>query len=208
MGCVWMECGPVGSPSALEIDLQLIRKNYKISAAVGLAGLVVPFGFGGILAVILFNKFSDSSVQFGHFTLFVCVSVGITAFPILCRMLNELKLFDTNIGVVVISAGVVNDIIGWVLLALAVTLVNAKNGLTAVWILLTCVGYALFCWFPIRLGLRWLAQRTKSLESGELSPLLVSAALFMLLVNAFFTDIIGLHAIFGKPKAYYCRFII
>ncbi|EJC99637.1 Sodium/hydrogen exchanger [Fomitiporia mediterranea MF3/22] len=183
--------------SGLEIDINLVLKHYRVSAAISAAGLLVPFGFGGILSVILYGQFIDKSVDFGHFTLFIAVSVGITAFPILCRMLNELKLYDTKLGVVVISAGVGNDIIGWVLLALAVTLVNAKTGLTALWILLCCIGYTLFCWYPVRIGLRWVARKTGSLETGTVSPAMASCALVTLLVNSFFTDVIGLHAIFG-----------
>jgi Kef-type K+ transport system membrane component KefB len=49
-------------------------------------------------------------------------------------------LLDTNVGIIVLSAGVGNDIVGWTLLALSVALVNAGSGLTAVYILLTCVG--------------------------------------------------------------------
>jgi Kef-type K+ transport system membrane component KefB len=43
----------------------------------------------------------------------------ITAFPVLCRILTELNLLETTVGIVVLSAGVGNDIVAWVMLALA-----------------------------------------------------------------------------------------
>lgn len=183
--------------AGLEIDISLIRQHYRTSIAISLAGLLVPFGFGGILSVILYHQFADQAVNFGHFALFVAISVSITAFPILCRMLTELGLFDTKLGVVVISAGVGNDIVGWILLALAVTLVNAHSGVTAVWILLVCTGYALFCCFPVRYALRWLVKKTGGFNQPP-SAVAMTCLLVMVLVNAFFTDMIGLHAIFGE----------
>jgi hypothetical protein len=74
--------------------------------------------------------------------------MSITAFPVLCRILTELKLLETTVGVVVLSAGVGNDVVGWILLALTVALVNSAaggegTGVTAVYILLCAVGWTL-----------------------------------------------------------------
>jgi len=80
--------------------------------------------------------------------------------------LTELKLLDTNIGIIVLSAGVGNDIVGWTLLALSVVLVNAGTGLTAVYILLACIGYALFLLLLGKPILLWLAHQTGSIDNG------------------------------------------
>ncbi|KAF7308876.1 Na-H-Exchanger domain-containing protein [Mycena kentingensis (nom. inval.)] len=196
----------------LEIDAAVIKRNARMSASVALFGMVVPFGLGAALARPLYDKFVDPSVKFTHFMLFTGVAYSITAFPVLCRILTELKLLDTTVGIVVLSAGVGNDIIGWTLLALSVALVNAGSGLTALWILLICVGWTLFLLFPVKIALLWLARKTGSIENGptmqvktrsHLSMCLCYSRFFMtvtiLLVfgSAFFTDIIGVHAIFG-----------
>ncbi|KAL4262191.1 Monovalent cation:proton antiporter 2 [Pleurotus pulmonarius] len=183
--------------AALEIDVQAVKSSARASSAISVAGILVPAAFGAILAVILYPQFSDPTVNFAHFTLFTIVSVSITAFPILCRMLEELKLYDTQLGVVVISAGVGNDIVGWVLLALAVTLTNSSSRLTPLWIVLTCVGFTIYNLFPVRWLYWWAARKTGGLEHGEPSAMMMSLAIFILIINAFFTDVIGLHAIFG-----------
>lgn len=75
-------------------------------------------------------------------------AMSITAFPVLCRILTELKLLDTTVGIVVLSAGVGNDVVGWVLLALTVALVNAAaggsgSGINAIYILLCAIGWTI-----------------------------------------------------------------
>lgn len=141
--------------------------------------MVVPFGIGAGIAVPVYNRFISEDVKFTHFMLFTGVAYSITAFPVLCRILTELKLLDTTVGIVVLSAGVGNDIsvfifpvlsappdnlipVGWVLLALSVALVNAGTGLTALYILLVSVGWTIFILFPVRWAMKWLARETGS----------------------------------------------
>ncbi|KAI0263974.1 Sodium/hydrogen exchanger family-domain-containing protein [Gloeopeniophorella convolvens] len=181
----------------LEIDTAIIRRHARLSATVAAAGIVIPFGFGAALAVPLYHRFIDESqVSYTHFMLFTGVAYSITAFPVLCRILTELKLLDTTVGVVVLSAGVGNDIIGWVLLALSVALVNAGSGLTALWILLACLGWTLLMLIIVQRVLFWLARRTGSVENGP-TIFFMTITTLILFASAFFTDVIGVHAIFG-----------
>ena len=73
-------------------------------------------GLGAALGVGIYRQFIQPTVNFGYFVLFSAVAVGITAFPVLCRILTETKLLDTTVGVVTLSAGVGNDVVGWILL--------------------------------------------------------------------------------------------
>ncbi|KAI0301119.1 Sodium/hydrogen exchanger family-domain-containing protein [Multifurca ochricompacta] len=181
----------------LEIDTAIIRRNARLSATVAAAGVIIPFGLGAALAVPLYKHFIDSSqVSYTHFMLFTGVAYSITAFPVLCRILTELKLLDTTVGIVVLSAGVGNDIIGWTLLALSVALVNAGSGLTALWILLICLGWTLFMLLLVSRVLHWLASSTGSIENGP-TIFFMTATILILFGSAFFTDVIGVHAIFG-----------
>ncbi|KAI0033119.1 Sodium/hydrogen exchanger family-domain-containing protein [Vararia minispora EC-137] len=181
----------------LEIETDVIKKNARSSAAIAFAGISLPFGLGAALAVPLYNQFIDpTAVRYTHFMLFTGVAYSITAFPVLCRILTELKLLDTTVGIVVLSAGVGNDIIGWTLLALSVALVNAGSGLTALYILLVCLGWTLLVLFPFRWFFGWLARNTGSVENGPSIFFMTTTVLF-LFASAFFTDVIGVHAIFG-----------
>lgn len=118
------------------------------------------------------------------------------AFPVLCRILTELKLLQTQVGVVVLSAGVANDVVGWILLALCVAIVNAGSGITALYVLLTCVAYVLFLVYAIRPAFLWLLRRSGSIHNGPTQSV-VALTVLMVFASAFFTGIIGVHPIFG-----------
>ncbi|KAF8577893.1 hypothetical protein K439DRAFT_1396195 [Ramaria rubella] len=182
----------------LEIDGGVVRRNVRLSASIALAGMAIPFALGSALSVALYKEFIDPDTKFVHFLLFVGVAFSITAFPVLCRILTELKLFDTTVGVVVLSAGVANDVVGWSLLALSVALASAASGLTALWTLLACVTWSIFILFPVRGALYWLAHRTGSLQNGPTLFFMTVVTIFIVFSSALFTDTIGVHAIFGS----------
>ncbi|KAI5991153.1 Sodium/hydrogen exchanger family-domain-containing protein [Pisolithus albus] len=180
----------------LEIDASIIRRNARLSVVVSLAGILLPFGIGAAISHPLYKQFIDPSVHYPYFMLFVGVTYAITAFPVLCRILTELQLLDTTVGLIVLSAGVANDVIAWTLLALSVSLVNATSGLTALWTFLVCVAFALLLLFPVKRVMLWLARKTGSTVNG---PTMFYMTVVMLLVwaSSFFTDIVGVNAIFG-----------
>ncbi|OAX31539.1 hypothetical protein K503DRAFT_76188, partial [Rhizopogon vinicolor AM-OR11-026] len=180
----------------LEIDASIIKRNARMSVIVSFAGMALPFGLGSALSIPLYNHFIDPSVQFTHFMLFTGVAYSITAFPVLCRILTELKLLDTTVGIIVLSAGVGNDVVGWTLLALSVALVNAGSGLTALWILFTCLAFTLFLIFVVKRVMLWLARSTGSTDNGP-TMFYMTVVMILLWACAFFTDIVGVNAIFG-----------
>ncbi|EST08640.1 Cation/H+ exchanger [Kalmanozyma brasiliensis GHG001] len=182
----------------LEVDTRVIRRCAKESTAISLAGMVLPFGMGAAVSVGIYNTFIDKeNVSFGHFILFTGVAMAITAFPVLARILTETKLLYTKVGVIVLAAGVGNDVVGWILLALTVALVNADTGLTALYILLCAIGWILMLFFLIRPAFIWLARRTGSFENGP-NQVMIMITLLLVLVSAWITDIIGVHPIFGS----------
>ncbi len=114
----------------------------------------------------------------------------------LCRILTELKLLGTPVGVTVLAAGVGNDVTGWILLALCVALVNNGSGITALYVLLCCVGWTIFLVYGVRPPFMWVLRRTGSLQNGP-TQAIVALTLLMVLSSAWFTGIIGVHPIFG-----------
>ncbi|TKY90200.1 hypothetical protein EX895_000198 [Sporisorium graminicola] len=160
--------------------------------------MVLPFGLGAAVSVGIYNTFiNKDNVSFGHFVLFTGVAMAITAFPVLARILTETKLLYTKVGVIVLAAGVGNDVVGWILLALTVALVNADTGLTALYILLCAVGWVLILFFLVKPAFIWLARRTGSFENGP-NQVMIMITLLLVLVSAWITDIIGVHPIFGS----------
>ncbi|EEP79536.1 conserved hypothetical protein [Uncinocarpus reesii 1704] len=184
----------------LETNIKTLTSNWKVAVSVSAAGMILPFGLGSAIAYGLYHQFRGdpglAPIDFGTYMLFIGIAMAITAFPVLCRILTELELLDTNVGVIVLSAGVGNDVVGWILLALCVALVNASTGLTALWVLLTCVAFTLFLMYAVRPVFHWFLKRTGSLHDGP-SQSVVALTLLLALAAAFFTQVIGVHAIFG-----------
>lgn len=100
----------------LEVDLRFLVSNWKVALNVGLVSMVVPFALGAALAVGLYNEFNHEAgivqIDFPVYMLFIGVAISITAFPVLCRILTELKLLMTPVGIIVLAAGVGNDVVG------------------------------------------------------------------------------------------------
>ncbi|KAJ5064239.1 K(+)/H(+) antiporter 1 [Bipolaris maydis] len=188
----------------LEVDLRHLLSNWKPALSVGLASMAIPFGMGAAIAVGLYNEFKGDpntvEIDFSIYMLFIGVAMAITAFPVLCRILTELKLLMTPVGIIVLSAGVGNDVVGWILLALCVALVNAGSGLTALWVLLTCAGYMVFLVYVVRPAFVYVLRRSRALQDGP-SQGIISLTLLIALGSAFFTGIIGVHPIFGAFMA-------
>ncbi|CAI6098681.1 unnamed protein product [Clonostachys chloroleuca] len=184
----------------LEINLNYLLSNWRIAISVAALDMTIPFGLGVAVAWGLYNQFGSEpgikEVSFGVYALFIGVAMAITAFPVLCRILTSLKLLNTNVGVITLSSGIANDVVGWVLLALCVTLVNSGAGVTSVYVLLAAVGWALFLAYAVRPAFMWTLRRTQSLEKGP-SEGIVALTILIVLASAFFTSVIGVHSIFG-----------
>lgn len=115
-------------------------------------------------------------------------AASITAFPVLCRILTETKLLETKVGQIVLSAGVGNDVVGWILLALTIALVNADSGVSAVYILLCSVGWTIVVLWPMRIGFRWLCRRSGSFDAGQgPTPFVMLVMLTLVFISAFMT---------------------
>ncbi|KAI0830028.1 K+/H+ antiporter 1 [Hypoxylon sp. FL0890] len=184
----------------LEVDMRLFTSNWRVALSVGLAGMLLPFGLGCAIAWGLYNQFHTDGdtvyINFGVFALFVGTALAITAFPVLCRILSELNMLRTPVGVTVLAAGVGNDVVGWVLLALCVALVNNGSGLTALWVLLVAVGWVLFLVFAVKPVFHLALRKTGSIHNGPTQGM-IAVTVLLVLTSAWFTSMIGVHPIFG-----------
>ncbi|BGP18796.1 hypothetical protein JCM10213_003452 [Rhodosporidiobolus nylandii] len=181
----------------MEADMGLLRRNFRPAMSVSLAGLAIPFGIGCAVSVGLFGQFGEEGVKFTTFMTFIGTSSSITALPVLARILGELQLMQDKVGLVALAAGVVNDVIGWALLALSIALANAGKGVVVVYILLTLVGWMLFLFFACRPALVYCARVTGSYGPAGPTQNFVCACLVVVFASAFFCEVIGISAIFG-----------
>jgi Kef-type K+ transport system membrane component KefB len=126
--------------------------------------------------------------------LFMGASMCITAFPMLARIIHFKKLTGTVMGTVALGAGAINDAAAWCLLALV--LASFENNWSHALVNISAgIAYVAFTLLLIRpllaRGKEWLIRNGTLTDAG----LVVGLALMAL--GAWFTDLVGLHAVFG-----------
>ncbi|MQM04448.1 hypothetical protein Taro_037253 [Colocasia esculenta] len=178
----------------LELDLNAIRRTGRGALAIALAGISLPFLLGVGTSFVL-QATVATGVRQGPFLVFMGVALSITAFPVLARILAELKLLTTDVGRMAMSAAAVNDVAAWILLALAVALSGSGSPLVSLWVLLTGAAFVAFAALAIRPFLAWMARR--SLQGEPVKETYICATLAVVLAASFITDTIGIHALFG-----------
>lgn len=160
------------------------------------AGLALPFGFGFGLGWFA-TGLMPAGVEPLASGLFVATAFSITALPILGRIMMEFQLTRTALGVIAISAAAINDVVGWLLLALVSTLAVSHFEPTAFATKVALVGvFFAVSWFVVRP----LAKRMVALAQpgrGRFSPNLMGAVLALVFVAGMTTYQLGIFAIFG-----------
>ncbi|KAJ8620359.1 hypothetical protein MRB53_028888 [Persea americana] len=178
----------------LELDMRAIRRTGKKALAIALAGISLPFILGIGTSVVLRATISKH-VHSAPFLVFMGVALSITAFPVLARILAELKLLTTDVGRVAMSAAAVNDVAAWILLALAIALSGTSSPIVSLWVLLTGAGFVAFTVVAVRPLLEFMARRSP--DGEPIKEIYICATLAIVLAAGFVTDTIGIHALFG-----------
>ena len=178
----------------LELDLGVLRARLSMTIVISAASIVVPFALGGGLAFGLFESLAPAGVPFSSFLLFIGVSMSITAFPVLARILGDRGLQKTPMGTLALTCAAINDAIAWCLLALVVGVMQATPAAAIRTVVLTFLYIAMMLTAGRAIVVRAIARLDRSARIGEQSLALVLVAV---LLSAVATEFIGIHAIFG-----------
>jgi Kef-type K+ transport system membrane component KefB len=178
----------------VELDLSRIRGRVHSTVAISHASIVAPFLLGSALALLLYPRFSNSSVPFTVFALFSGVAMSVTAFPVLARILTDRGALGSPMGTVALTCAAVDDVTAWCLLALVVSVATHTGAGALVTIALSLVYVALMI-VVVRPLLVRLARWQEA--QGPLARSSLAFVCVLLLVSAFTTEAIGIHAIFG-----------
>ena len=178
----------------LELDLKVLRRSGHSTLAISHASIVVPFLLGAWLAMPLFTRYAPPGVSFTSFSLFIGVSMSITAFPVLARILTDKGINKTRMGTIALTCAAVDDVTAWCLLAFVVSIVQAKLGGAVITLVLTLIYIAAMFFIAgplVRRLVPWL-EKFDTLTEGGVAIFFVG-----LLLSALATEFIGIHAIFG-----------
>ncbi len=184
--------------AGMEVDLSTVWKQGKTGFKVGLASIAVPFFIVLTAALIIpeaLGRHADADAM--TFALFLAIAMSISALPIIAKTLIDMDFYRSDMGMVVISAAIFNDIVGWIIFAIILGLMGEASG-NGTPVMLTIILTLAFIAAMLTAG-RWLIHRILPFiqaytrwPAGELSFALVIG-----LLGAAFTEWIGIHAILG-----------
>lgn len=183
----------------MELDLKVLKNQANEAVVISHASIIIPFSLGVGLAYFIYDSFSGESVKFLSFSLFIGIAMSVTAFPVLARIVQERGMSKTRIGTVVITCAAADDITAWCILAAVIAIVKAGSFGSSFYTILLAAGYVLLMLKIVQPFLKRLGDIYSSKEG--LSKPVVGIFFIMLLMSAYATEVIGIHALFGAFMA-------
>jgi Kef-type K+ transport system membrane component KefB/mannitol/fructose-specific phosphotransferase system IIA component (Ntr-type) len=185
----------------MEVSLSSILRQGRTALVVSLSGILVPFAIGYGVAVsaphlLGMTPGADATI----FSLFFATAMAISALPVIAKTLMDINLFRSDLGMVVISSAICNDLVGWIIFAVVMGMMGVSahpegGGSVSSTVALTL----LYIGIALTAG-RWVLHRTLPWIQAHLSwpGGVLSFTLAMALLGAALMEHIGLHAIFGS----------
>jgi len=180
----------------METEWAELRRKALTAVFVSHASIAVPGLLGAGLAFLFYERLAQPGAPFIQFALFVSVSMSITAFPVLVRILQDRGILKTSLGRMAATCAAVGDATAWGLLALLVAFVKASDFSGAAMCLGLVLVFAGVMFFVIKPWLpRWLGD--EALAKAKPPKSLLAIVMAIVLASAFCTQLLGIHALFG-----------
>ena len=180
----------------MEFRTDHLRARARSAVSVSLAGMAAPFLLGALLAPWLIGVpglFADTT-RLHEAILFLGAAIAITAFPMLARIIRERGLAGTQLGTLALAAGAIDDAAAWCVLAVVLASFGGDGSVA-----ITAIGGGvLYALVMLTIGRRLLDIAARhAARQGHVSQPLMALVLALFCASAWFTDTIGVHAVFG-----------
>jgi Kef-type K+ transport system membrane component KefB/mannitol/fructose-specific phosphotransferase system IIA component (Ntr-type) len=183
--------------AGLEIDLRSIFRQGRSAIAVSFCGVIIPFVFG-FAAAGLFPRFLGAGEGADRliFALFVGTALSISALPVIAKILMDLNLLRSEMGTVVMSSAMFDDLVGWILFSMILGMMNGGSSMAGV--KRTVVLVIAFVVLALTV-VRWMIDKVlPHIQAHTSWPGGVLGFIFTLtLASAAFAEYAGIHAVFG-----------
>jgi Kef-type K+ transport system membrane component KefB len=183
----------------MELDLKVLRNKAHDAVVISHASIIFPFALGVGLAYFIYQTFAPQGVPFLAFGLFLGIAMSITAFPVLARIVQERGIHKTKLGAIVITCAAADDITAWCILAAVIAIVKAGSFVSALYIIALAAIYVLLMLKVVRPFLKRVGDLNATKE--KMSKPIVAIFFLVLVMSAYATEIIGIHALFGAFMA-------
>lgn len=179
----------------MELDIVEVRKKLKETILISHTSTIVPFFLGMLTAYHVYESYAHKDTPFLSFALFIGIAMSITAFPVLARIIQEKGLTKSHLGTISLASAANGDITAWCLLAVVIAIAQAGSMLSAIYNILFSVLYIVFMFLAVRPFLKMIGHIYHNKE--VIDKALVALMFLLLIVSSYFTEILGLHALFG-----------
>jgi Kef-type K+ transport system membrane component KefB len=179
----------------LELDISVIRKQARSAVVISHAGIIIPYTLGMCLALFMYTTYAPAHISFVLFSLFMGIAMSITAFPVLARIIKERNLTKTKLGIMAITCAASDDVTAWCILAALIAMVKGGTSGGTLFTISLLIAYVLFMLMVIRPLLKKLGHIYNKRETVSRS--MMAIVFMVMLLSAYFTELIGVHALFG-----------
>ncbi len=187
----------------MELDYGQLYKQRATAVMASGMSIVFPFAMGAILAHSLRIRFAPHGIGSVPFVLFLGISMSITAFPVLARIIEERHMQGTALGTTAILCAAVDDVVAWTLLAIALALIGHDGGSASLPLRLVALAvYLVVMIMVVRPVAAWLVKRMRT--TTDLSLEMLGVVIAITLISAAATQAIGVHPLFGAFMAGVC----
>lgn len=183
----------------MELNLDVLKNKAHEAVVISHASIIVPFTLGVGLAYFIYSSFAPEGIEFSSFGLFLGISMSITAFPVLARIIQERGMQKSRIGAIAITCAAADDITAWCLLAVVIAIVKAGSVVSSIYTVILAVAYVLVMLKIVRPLLKKTGDSFD--EKKEITKSHIALFFIVVLVSSFVTEIIGIHALFGAFMA-------
>ncbi|MDO4770984.1 cation:proton antiporter, partial [Porphyromonas sp.] len=179
----------------MELEISEIKKKLRKTLIISHAGIVIPFVLGAILSIFLFEDYGGTHGELLPFALFIGISMSVTAFPVLARIIQEKGQMNTHIGILSLASAASGDITAWCLVAVIMAIAQAGSAISALFTILFATVYMLVMFFVVKPVFKLVGKLYNNSEI--LTKGVISIIFLTLLISSYLTEILGLHALFG-----------
>ena len=185
--------------AGLEVDLSDLRRLGKRAALIGLVGTLVPIAAGVALVYLLPRAFWGplAGRHLFAFALFIGMNLANSANPVIARILMDLGLLQSEIGTLIMTATIVDDLVNWTLFAIVLSEISPSTSSTQE-LPITILTVIIF--FVLVLGLgRWLGRRSLHWVRGHVTwpSGFIAVTSIAILVAGSISEGLGIHAFLG-----------
>ena len=180
-----------------EVNLATLIQERRVVAFTSLIGIAVPFSAGLVLGLNLPDVYLVTPERRILFSLFIATALSISAIPLVAKILMDLNLLRTSVGQTILGSAIVNDLVGWVLFAIILSMLNTGvHGHGSVLGLVTLtIAFAASC---LTVGRKLVLSLFEYFKGRHFpSEGILGIAVLIAFLCAAFTQWIGIHAIFG-----------